>query len=486
MSASHGMLLPVSEKSEFTSLAKLNTKYRTVYDTFSLPLLEANSQVLKGRGIVLKLLRRYRQVSGCNNQAGVSYLMNTIPLLSEHQAKPSLLPMMNSVFRKYRYFYVGRSHQESLHKGISVQIDMREYQSVDSRSVIAILSFYHIWDLWFLTNYSPFKSFKALVPKHDTLMIESFCFPEAENSFGEDLLRQIEHPQPINNCNRDEPSATLYAFHYVILSKSYMILSAKKVFLGGISVSHCMPNLSKYQVDSAFFRPSNDLTRPLIAQFTKGVVAHYSGWKYEMYDGESHYRSLWLSSQPKDLPIYLSTCPSGTTALTVLQAYSLGIAHLPSMESNAFILRYEYHPEKDVLKYLYEACGLKVESDEISKLMGYSLPDHKEFDFPKSKRRMSYSDVETRRKTKSQNLRYFQLPDPRRVSKGRKSFKTVERVPKFVRLYDLRTTGHELLYGDVDIQPLYEEMPRDNKLRLRGHYSPRGTYIPVDSYKFEM
>ncbi|KIJ22937.1 hypothetical protein M422DRAFT_276578 [Sphaerobolus stellatus SS14] len=458
------VLLSVPQKTDFTSFAKLYAEYGT------------------GRDIVSELLRRYRQ-------------FRDVTFLQEKN------------FSAYRY------QSESLHTGTPVQIDMCEYQSVDNRSVIAI-------------------SFKELVTKFFTLKVRSFAVPEeVESSFSDDLFRQIEHPKSIHHYTGNELISMLKAFYYVIPSQFCTVRSTRNIFLGGITVRPYFPSLSKYQIHSTMFMCSSNLTGLLIAQFTKGIVANYSDWRTTWHEGESVdkiYRTKHtakgiricfthdqqkigapdlysamrieipgrdcdtshllfsqinaLVAKVKNIPkligpygsemriaddemrwhviiklpdtsinrrdledifpfiedsiidqsgclhnpnIYWSTCPSGTTALTVLQAYSFGIAHPHRLESNALILRYAYHPEKDVLKYMNEACGLKAESDEISKLMGYPLPDHKRF-------------------------------------------------------------GHELLYWDFDIQPLHEEMPRNYKFWHRGHYSAKGTYIPVDGYNFEM
>ncbi|KIJ42055.1 hypothetical protein M422DRAFT_254750 [Sphaerobolus stellatus SS14] len=84
----------------------------------------------------------------------------------------------------------------------------------------------------------------------------------------------------------------------------------------------------------------------------------------------------------QDPCIYWSMCPSGITSLTVLQLFSLGITDLPHTYKTIGSFDYVYHSQKDVLNSMYEACGLNAESDEISELMGYPLPEHKDFHKP--------------------------------------------------------------------------------------------------------
>ncbi|KIJ43235.1 hypothetical protein M422DRAFT_253442 [Sphaerobolus stellatus SS14] len=160
-----------------------------------------------------------------------------------------------------------------------------------------------------------------------------------------------------------------------------------------------------------------------------------------------------------DPKIYWSTCPSGTTSLTVLQAYSLGIKYYPSLTKTLHALEYVYIPERDILSKMYEACSLNPESDEVSQLLGFPLPERKDFLFPKPKRRLSCSDVETMKRTDCNDSAHFQLPDEQNISENYRTFLTADKVPSFLQSYDLRTTGHELIYEDLDIQPIHEELP---------------------------
>ncbi|KIJ48556.1 hypothetical protein M422DRAFT_247405 [Sphaerobolus stellatus SS14] len=179
------------------------------------------------------------------------------------------------------------------------------------------------------------------------------------------------------------------------------------------------------------------------------------------------------SGYPQDPRIYWSTCPSGTTSLTVLQLYSLGITDLPHANKYIHSLEYVYHSQRDVLNSMYEACGLNAESDEISELMGYPLPEHKEFRFPRLKRRMSFSvlsEFEVLMRTRSDHRKLPELQlDPKLVPhwKAHIYFLTAKMVPLSLQHYDLRTTGHDLQYGDLDIDLRHEEMPRERKYWYR-------------------
>ncbi|KIJ42061.1 hypothetical protein M422DRAFT_254756 [Sphaerobolus stellatus SS14] len=172
------------------------------------------------------------------------------------------------------------------------------------------------------------------------------------------------------------------------------------------------------------------------------------------------------SGYPQDPRIYWSTCPSGITSLTVLQLYSLGITDLHRTYKEIGSFQYIYHSQKDVLNSMYEACGLNAQSDEISELMGYPLPEHKEFRFPRLKRRMTFSafsefEVLTRTRSDHDKLPELQL-DPKLVPHriNHVYFLTAKMVPFSLQHYDLRTTSHDLQYGNLDIDLCHEEMPR--------------------------
>ncbi|KIJ53137.1 hypothetical protein M422DRAFT_775823 [Sphaerobolus stellatus SS14] len=155
--------------------------------------------------------------------------------------------------------------------------------------------------------------------------------------------------------------------------------------------------------------------------------------------------------------VYWSTSPSGTKPLTVLETYSLGIEPL-RVTKETRITAYAYSAQQDILRTVYEACGLKADSDEVSQLMGYPLLDHKDFR-PVIKRRHSYSGFRTTKRTISRKLRNLDL-DPNIVGRDSLRFETAEMVPLSLKPYDLRTTGHELEYGDLDIGLIHAEMLR--------------------------
>ncbi|KIJ48557.1 hypothetical protein M422DRAFT_247406 [Sphaerobolus stellatus SS14] len=180
-----------------------------------------------------------------------------------------------------------------------------------------------------------------------------------------------------------------------------------------------------------------------------------------------------VSGYPQDPRIYWSTCPSGTTSLTVLQLYSLSITDLHRVYKHIQSFEYVYHSQNDALNSMYEACGLNAESDEISELMGYPLPEHKEFRFPRLKRRMSFSvfsEFEVLTRTRSDHDKPPELRlDPKIVPHRTNyvEFLTAKMVPFSLQHYDLRTTGHDLQYGNLDIDLCHKEMPREEKFWYR-------------------
>ncbi|KIJ49002.1 hypothetical protein M422DRAFT_28300 [Sphaerobolus stellatus SS14] len=80
---------------------------------------------------------------------------------------------------------------------------------------------------------------------------------------------------------------------------------------------------------------------------------------------------------------------------------------------------------------------------------------------------------------------HFKLPrfrlDPKLVPhwKDYVVFLTVKMVPFFLQHYDLRTTGHDLQYGDLIIDLRHEEMPRETKL---WHRFKHEDYYNLPSY----
>ena len=59
---------------------------------------------------------------------------------------------------------------------------------------------------------------------------------------------------------------------------------------------------------------------------------------------------------------------------------------------------------------------------------------------------------------------------------------TAEILPSYLQSYDLRTTGHELQYGDIDLDLQYQDMPTSVRYWYRGKYSANGTYIHIDQW----
>ncbi|KIJ53148.1 hypothetical protein M422DRAFT_242261 [Sphaerobolus stellatus SS14] len=122
-------------------------------------------------------------------------------------------------------------------------------------------------------------------------------------------------------------------------------------------------------------------------------------------------RTIDESGYAQDPQVYWSTCPSGTMSLTVLQAYSLGIESFPIIGKQIYTMAYTYNRQKDILRTI-------------------TLPDL------------------------ARDPARFYWPG------NLVQWETAEAVPSFLQFYDLRTTGHELKYGNLDIDLIHTPMPR--------------------------
>ncbi|KIJ51622.1 hypothetical protein M422DRAFT_243921 [Sphaerobolus stellatus SS14] len=469
------------------------------------------------------MVRMYKGRKGkrsLDTLAGFYYLVNTIPCFSKISrgfGGRGSIPIKRARFMDddpnspdYPLILSGQHPCDYFGVTNPAQIDRCEYQSVDKRSVVAI-------------------AITKTADSEAVIQLNSLFIPEfPESSFGEKLLRQIEHLQSINHSDKREITSMLHAFHSFIPLES-TIWRAKNIFL--VTVRRCIMNPPDRPVEPPKIRGAFNPSARLIAQFKKGIAATYSGWQYSRgYPVDKIYRTqltakgikIWKVDTESvlapvlgviggvlpstmgtlvrmahfaDVPnldhisftfvikirrpgnnsdispflfaqinalatkseevclhksyrdgfefdlypitdrsgcihdprVYWSTCPSGATTFTALEAYSFGIKYLPIVENIVYITRYVYHPERDVLKHMYESCGLNPESDDVSKFMGFPVPDLKEFDFPKPHRRLSYFQSETMKRPKahSKPYSYFQLPDPTRVSKRYMSFDTV-------------------------------------------------------------
>ncbi|KIJ28396.1 hypothetical protein M422DRAFT_270325 [Sphaerobolus stellatus SS14] len=197
--------------------------------------------------------------------------------------------------------------------------------------------------------------------------------------------------------------------------------------------------------------------------------------------------------------IYWSQCPQGTTRLTALELHPFGIHYLPKLTCEARAIRFdiERHSIK-LLQKFYESCGLDPFSDEVARAVGPILPRHFNLDAKKRRRRSftGYPRLHEYLKENTLSINYMilddtpfyhylgnyysrhdrplifnsQLQNVRRLreSNSRLGIRpsrywtflaTAEVLPKSLHLYDLRTTGHDIAYGEVNIDSRYAELP---------------------------
>ncbi|KIJ27137.1 hypothetical protein M422DRAFT_271749 [Sphaerobolus stellatus SS14] len=171
--------------------------------------------------------------------------------------------------------------------------------------------------------------------------------------------------------------------------------------------------------------------------------------------------------------VYWSKCPDGTTRITTLELYALGIEHF------------------------YQSCGLNPFSNEVSNLLELPLPQHVKLEPKQLKRRHSFSAYHQKLSRQDKILQaneidfrsvYYHLEDgggmssliPRvshylpeeyqflqefnqrlgtKVAKYWAYMAAPELLPESLKLYDLCTTGHDFEYGEIGIDPANGEIP---------------------------
>ncbi|KIJ28399.1 hypothetical protein M422DRAFT_270328 [Sphaerobolus stellatus SS14] len=198
--------------------------------------------------------------------------------------------------------------------------------------------------------------------------------------------------------------------------------------------------------------------------------------------------------------IYWSQCPQGTTRLTALELHTFGIHYLPKLtcECKAISFNFEKHNIK-LLQKFYKSCGLDPFSDEVARAAGYILPRHFNLGDTKKRRRRSFTGYPRLHEYRKENI--FSINDMilddtplyhylgnycgrqnrplsfnshlqnvlrLRESNSRLGIRpsrywaflaAAEVLPESLRWYDLRTTGHDFAYGEVNIDPRYAELP---------------------------
>ncbi|KIJ41583.1 hypothetical protein M422DRAFT_255508 [Sphaerobolus stellatus SS14] len=206
--------------------------------------------------------------------------------------------------------------------------------------------------------------------------------------------------------------------------------------------------------------------------------------------------------------VYWSKCPDGTTRITTLELYALGIEHAPvvwlepwSIELNLDLV--------DMLRDFYKSCGLNPFSNEVSNLLELPLPQHVKLEPKQLKKRHSFSTYQQKLSRRDKVLQkneidfkslvyhhlncgggmlsltqYYisdYLPEDyqllqefnrhlgTKVAKYWAFMAAPELLPESLKLYDLHTTGHDFEYGETGIDPIYGEIPSRCGNFLKGH-----------------
>ncbi|KIJ41579.1 hypothetical protein M422DRAFT_255504 [Sphaerobolus stellatus SS14] len=195
--------------------------------------------------------------------------------------------------------------------------------------------------------------------------------------------------------------------------------------------------------------------------------------------------------------VYWSKCPDGTTCITTLELYALGIERAPVVRCETGMILELNLNLVDMLRDFYQSCGLNPFSNEASNLLELPLPQHVKLEPKQLKRRHSFSAYQQKPSRRDKILQTNEIDfrlDYRcvehdggmpslipRVSRylpeeyeflqefnqrlGTKVAKywvfmaAPELLPELLKLYDLRTTGHEFEYGETGINPVYGEIP---------------------------
>ncbi|KIJ42269.1 hypothetical protein M422DRAFT_254674 [Sphaerobolus stellatus SS14] len=198
--------------------------------------------------------------------------------------------------------------------------------------------------------------------------------------------------------------------------------------------------------------------------------------------------------------IYWSQCPQGTTRLTALELHPFGIHYLPKLtcQCEAIHFNFKIHNIK-LIQNFYQSCGLNAFSDEVARAVGPILPRHFNLGDAKKRRRRSFTGYLSLHEYPKENtfsindvipydkpIGYYlgnylgRLNRPLifnshlqnvlrlwesnarlgiRPSRYWTFLAAAEVLPESLRWYDLRTTGHEFAYGEVNVNLRYTELP---------------------------
>ncbi|KIJ41694.1 hypothetical protein M422DRAFT_255309 [Sphaerobolus stellatus SS14] len=177
--------------------------------------------------------------------------------------------------------------------------------------------------------------------------------------------------------------------------------------------------------------------------------------------------------------IYWSRCPQGSTRLTTLERHVSGV-EAPRLTCSGLVNSFGFKIRNiKPLQELYESCGLDPFSDDVARAAGVPVPRHFNIGNSKRKRRHSFTvhkdiihDRDEFRDGQSDSYRYsyrrpknvrilqeFNYRLGIRVPVHWELFAAAEVLPEYLHWYDLRTTGHEFEYGEVNMDPKYDELP---------------------------
>ncbi|KIJ26250.1 hypothetical protein M422DRAFT_272690 [Sphaerobolus stellatus SS14] len=187
--------------------------------------------------------------------------------------------------------------------------------------------------------------------------------------------------------------------------------------------------------------------------------------------------------------VYWSKCPDGTTRITTLELYALGIERPPVVWLKLESLKLNLDLV-DMLRDFYQSCGLNPFSNKVSNLLELPLPQHVKLEPKQLKRRLSFSAYQQKLSRRDKILQaneidfksvYRNLDDGMtsllpfvsdylpeeyqllqefnrrlgtKVAKYWAFMAAPELLPESLKLYDLRTTGHDFEYGETRIDPL--------------------------------
>ncbi|KIJ28387.1 hypothetical protein M422DRAFT_270317 [Sphaerobolus stellatus SS14] len=197
--------------------------------------------------------------------------------------------------------------------------------------------------------------------------------------------------------------------------------------------------------------------------------------------------------------IYWTQYPQETPRLTALELHSFGIHYLPKLTCRVYTITFNFERHNiKLLQNFYKSCGLNPSLDEVARAAGPILPRHFNLDTKKRRRRSftgypnlheypkenafsinnvilddrsldhylgSYHERQMRPLTfnsQLQNVLQLRQSNARygiRPSRYWAFLAAAEVLPGSLHSYDLRTTGHDFTYREVNIDPRYAELP---------------------------